>query len=430
MIATDIKTKIPEGWTQEKLGNLFDIIAGQAPHSIYYNDKGLGFPFLKVNSFGVKFPEVDTWTTKSLRDSKEGDVLFSVAGSIGFVNYGINASITRSIFALRPKNNKISQEYLYYLMNYISPTLSNFAGGSAQKVIGKVPINKFEFPIPNLLEQQKITEVLTTIDEAIEKTDAIIEKNKRIKQGLMQDLFRYGIDEHGNIRSEKTHKFKTVKIGNEEMLIPEEWEVATIPDILKKQKNAMKIGPFGSQLKIEYLVNSGYKVYGQENAFNKDFSIGKRYINKKRFNLLKTCELLSGDFIISMMGTIGQCAIIPNNIERGIMDSHLIRLQINEQKFNKDLLWLLIEEYPLIKQQIINLSVGGIMQGLSTKIIRQLMLMLPDIKEQDNITNLLLKISKVIRGEEVNKQKLLSLKRGLMEDLLTGTVRVNSLITN
>jgi len=420
MAVTDTKTIIPEGWSQKQIGRLF---VENKKSRIKVEDafQGGQYPFF---TSGQKVLSRNDYLS-------DGSHLFLATGGVANAKFFEGkASYSSDTYCIVSKD--IDTKLLFYIiwknLSYIN---YHFFEGSGLKHLQRADFKKFKVIFSqNLKEQQKIAEILTTVDEAIKKTDAIIEKNKRAKQGLMQDLFRYGIDKHGNIRSEKTHKFKTVKIGNEEIFIPEEWGVASIPDILKKQKSAMKIGPFGSQLKIEYLVNSGYKVYGQENAFNKDFSIGKRYINKKRFNLLKTCELLSGDFIISMMGTIGQCAIIPNNIERGIMDSHLIRLQINEQKFNKDLLWLLIEEYPLIKQQITNLSVGGIMQGLSTKIIRQLMLMLPDIKEQESITNLLLKINKVIRGEEVNKQKLLSLKHGLMEDLLTGTVRVSSLITN
>ncbi len=106
-------------------------------------------------------------------------------------------------------------------------------GSTGITSIKESDIKKFKVVFPeNPKEQQKIAEVLTTVDEAIEKTDAIIEKNKRIKQGLMQDLFRYGIDEHGNIRSEKTHKFKTVKIGNEEMRIPEEWELGPLSNFI------------------------------------------------------------------------------------------------------------------------------------------------------------------------------------------------------
>jgi type I restriction enzyme S subunit len=79
-------------------------------------------------------------------------------------------------------------------------------------------------------EQRKIAEILETIDNAIEKTDKIIEKYKRIKQGLMQDLLTKGIDENGNIRDEKTHKFKDSPLGR----IPEEWEVVRLGDISNK----------------------------------------------------------------------------------------------------------------------------------------------------------------------------------------------------
>ncbi len=199
--------------------------------------------------------------------------------------------------------------------------------------------------------------------------------------------------------------------------LPKEWQLVTIPDILLNQEGAMKIGPFGSQLKKDYFVENGFKVYGQENAFTKDFSIGNRYVDKARFNTLKSCELFAGDFIISMMGTIGKCAIVPETIEKGIMDSHLIRLQINEKKYQKELLSILIEEFPVIKQQIVNLSVGGIMQGLSTKIIRQLVIPRPEIPEQKTIIDIFDKINKSIdqTSKVINKYK--SIKQGLMQDL-------------
>ena len=82
-------------------------------------------------------------------------------------------------------------------------------------------------PTPPLPEQQKIAEILETVDNAIEKTEKIIEKYKRIKQGLMQELLTKGIDENWQIRSEKTHKFKDSPLGR----IPEEWEVVRLWEV-------------------------------------------------------------------------------------------------------------------------------------------------------------------------------------------------------
>ncbi len=80
-------------------------------------------------------------------------------------------------------------------------------------------------------------------------------------------------------------KFKETEIG----LLPVEWKVLTTEDLLIKQKGGLKIGPFGSQLKKEFLVKDGYKLYGQENIYSNDYTLGDRFIDKKRFELLNSC---------------------------------------------------------------------------------------------------------------------------------------------
>lgn len=121
--------------------------------------------------------------------------------------------------------------------------------------------------------------------------------------------------------------YKLTDIG----VIPNDWEVVTLPNITANTQNAIKIGPFGSALKKELLVKNGFKVYGQENIFDKDMTLGDRYLNLEHFIKLKSCEVKTGDFLISMMGTVGKCFVVPKNIQQGIIDSHLIRIRINEK---------------------------------------------------------------------------------------------------
>jgi len=87
----------------------------------------------------------------------------------------------------------------------------------------------------SLAEQTRIGEVLSTVDLAIEQTEALIAKQQRIKIGLIQDLLTRGIDEHGNLRSEETHQFKDSPLGR----IPVEWEVKTIGQIFQIQLGKM-----------------------------------------------------------------------------------------------------------------------------------------------------------------------------------------------
>lgn len=150
----------------------------------------------------------------------------------------------------------------------------------------------------------------------------------------------------------------------------------------------MKIGPFGSALKKEYFVHEGVKVYAQENVFTGDFSIGDYYITKDKYKELQSCELHPGDLVISMMGTIGACAIFPENAEKGIMNSHLLRLQFNNETVPKYIMYLL-RDSDLIRNQIDRLSVGSIMSGLSSAVVKKLVFSIPKLAEQKKIAECL-----------------------------------------
>jgi type I restriction enzyme S subunit len=207
--------------------------------------------------------------------------------------------------------------------------------------------------------------------------------------------------------------YKQTEIG----VIPIDWEVKTIVDIISK-RNGIKIGPFGSQLKKELLVKRGYKVYGQENVFDKDFEIGNRYLTEEHFEKLKSCNLIFGDFIISMMGTIGKCMIVPENIEKGIMDSHLLRLRLNEKIIKTDLLLHFFSSNLLINQ-VNKLSVGGIMDGLSSGIVKKIQFGLPNtLTEQTAIANTLSDADGLISALEKLITKKRNIKQGTMQQLL------------
>jgi len=208
--------------------------------------------------------------------------------------------------------------------------------------------------------------------------------------------------------------FKMSELGE----IPTNWRILSSEEIVVPEKSAIKIGPFGSQLKKETLTDEGYKVYGQENVFKNDFTLGKRFVNEEKYNQLKTCELLPNDFVITMMGTIGKCAIVPEDADVGIMDSHLLRLRLDEQVYKNDLLLHVIKS-ELIQKQIQKLSVGGIMDGLSSKVIRQIKFPVPSLQEQQKISDILSTIDTQVVQLDSLIDKTKELKKGLMQQLLT-----------
>jgi type I restriction enzyme S subunit len=256
--------------------------------------------------------------------------------------------------------------------------------------------------------------VLSDTDSLIESLDQLIAKKKAIKQGAMQELLT------GKRRLPgfaKSTGYKQTELG----VIPEDWEVRSSIEFC--QKNGIKIGPFGSQLKKDFLVRNGYRVYGQENVFEDDFSFGERYIDSDRFSKLSSCELNPGDFVISMMGTIGECSIVPLDIEKGIMDSHLIKLRVNDSIICSRYLKYFFKT-ELLLEQIKRMSVGGIMDGLSSKIVKGLKICIPSVIEQQHISDVLLGMDQEISFLESKRDKYTQIKQGMMEQLLTGKVRL------
>ena len=204
------------------------------------------------------------------------------------------------------------------------------------------------------------------------------------------------------------------------------WVEKPISDVLKP--NGIKIGPFGSQLKKEILLPDGqYRVYGQENVYNHDFGLGDRYLSKEHFNRLNSCEIIPGDFVMSTMGTIGKCAIVPDSIRCGIMDSHLIRLRIDGKKINPNyLLQLFSDQYHYLSDQTARLAVGGIMDGLSVGIVSNISVIYPEnLDEQNEIVSVLSDMDEAISNLQKLIRKKKDIRQGTMQMLVTGKKRLD-----
>ena len=170
--------------------------------------------------------------------------------------------------------------------------------------------------------------------------------------------------------------------------LPVHWVRRRLRFLLRDGHSGLKIGPFGSQIKLQDLTDYGFKIYGQENVIGRDFRVGYRYLSPESFEELKVYEITQSDVLVTMMGTSGRCEIVPPAICPGIMDSHLVRLRTNEE-ITGEFLRYLIEESHYVRTQIDLLGKGSIMQGLNSSIIKSLDVLLPPKAEQDEIVDFL-----------------------------------------
>ena len=167
--------------------------------------------------------------------------------------------------------------------------------------------------------------------------------------------------------------------------VPTAWQSLAVDALAVQKKGAVKIGPFGSQLKKNELRNEGVRVYGQENVLQDDFRLGNRFIDDAKFDSLRSVQLFAGDVVVTMMGSVGAATVVPDGIPTGIMDSHLLRIQPNTSMIEPEFLAKVLRDSSEIKKQIRARSQGGIMSGLNARIVRSLEVPVPPLPEQRKI---------------------------------------------
>ena len=113
--------------------------------------------------------------------------------------------------------------------------------------------------------------------------------------------------------------------------IPGTWISKKVKFLLKPGKEGLRIGPFGSSLKLEDMVESGIRVFGQENVIKENFSVGSRFISNEKYAELHEYTISPGDILVTTMGTTGRVIVVPDSVDCGIMDSHLVRMRINSE---------------------------------------------------------------------------------------------------
>lgn len=165
---------------------------------------------------------------------------------------------------------------------------------------------------------------------------------------------------------------------------PEGWKALQLRRVFCDVEG-IRIGPFGSALTLNQMVEKGFKVYGQENVISGNFTAGTRFVEQSKYEELKACSIIPGDLLVTMMGTTGRCCEVPEYIETGIMDSHLIRLRFRPEDVVPSYMVLLIDKAHYIKEQISANGKGTIMSGLNSAIIKELWIGLPDTLAQHRI---------------------------------------------
>ena len=358
---------------------------------------------------------------------EEGDIVMSVRGTlgkIGLVKQEHEGSvITANLLRLSPDRSKVNSGWLLQVL--LSPKflgqLENVCSQTTIKTIQVPKLYKILVDCPPLAEQRRISEILSTLDETIEQTEVLIAKHQQIKAGLMQDLFTRGTTPNGHLRptrEQAPNLYKESPLG----WIPKTWEVGRLSDYLDPI-NGIKPGPFGSSITKDNYTASGFRVYGQEQVIAGSLEVGDYFISPSKFAEMRGFEVLANDVLLSLVGTVGCVLVVEPPFEPGIINPRLIRLRPG-----RDIALAHFLKYLLltagIRRQLDSLAGGGTMSVINGKVIRRLVAPLLAIHEQERIVERLDALDQSVISWSDDLSKLRQQKQGLMQDLLTGRMRV------
>lgn len=419
---------LPKGWEKKKLVNISDVKGGKRlPKGYELSDSFNGFPYIRVadmymggiNLENIKYVPLEV--VESIKNYKitVDDLFISVAGTIGIVGEVPsalnNANLTEN--ADKITNIKIDKGYLleYLKSSIIQSVILREMTTSAQPKLAIERIKKIEIRYPqDRKEQQKIAEILSTINKNIEKTIETIEKYKKIKNGLMGDLLT------GKIRIKdgkwvKETEFKYIDgIGN----IPTSWEVKMLSDIT----TFIKDGTHGTHKDIP----GGIPLLSAKDIYNNKVNIPvdcRRISYEDYSNIHKKYIIQKNDILLTIVGTIGRAASVSDMNRRFTVQRSVSIIRVNSENISKYILnYINFYKYQNQLDRLVNASAQG---GIYLGTLGATLIVIPDKEEQNEISNILEKQDQLIEKEEQYLKKLQKLKSGLMDDLLTGRKRVN-----
>ncbi|MFD2360701.1 restriction endonuclease subunit S [Saccharococcus thermophilus] len=307
-------------------------------------------------------------------------------------------------FRFNDINLTIPEFYGYYFRGPIfRREVYPLAQGSTRFNLSKSELIKLKIPIPPVPEQRKIAAILSSVDEAIEKTEAIIEQTEKVKKGLMQQLLTKGIGHT---------KFKKTEIGE----IPEEWEVKNISEVAKVVSGgtpSKQISEYWENGTIPWATPTDITSNDNKYISTTQSMITESALRNSSANLLPV-----GSVLMTSRATIGPRCIntVPMATNQGVKS-----FICDPDVLHNEYLYYLIDK---IKDQFIALASGSTFLEISKSALENFKIPVPPIEEQIEIAKILSSVDEKMSVEKVKKESLQIIKKGLMHSLLTGKVRV------
>ncbi|WP_176475885.1 restriction endonuclease subunit S [Halomonas salipaludis] len=415
-------------WTT--IAELADTNPGSLPAN---TDRGFRFRYIDLGSVDdgaidwqrVQYISYKDAPSRARRVCITGDALFGTVRpnlqSHGYVPGGhIDPLVASTGFTvIRAHEDVADGRYIFFslLSENILRQSVNAAVGSNYPAVTDRDVRQFRLFAPPVEQQSKIADVLASLDTQIQKTEALIAKLEKVKEGLLQDLLTRGIDENGQLRpspEQAPELYKDSPLG----LIPISWEIRNldqIADVVDPQPDHRT--PPAVEDGVPYV---GIGDFDSEGAID---TASCRKVSFSAYEKQKSSfSVTPGDIIYGKIGTLGRPKKLPNGTYA--LSANVVLIQPSSYKA---LLFYALNS-SRTEKQILDITNTTSQPALGIEKVRKLLFPIPELGEAEEISIRLEKLSDCIQREASRLISLNLIKQGLMDDLLTGRVRVTPLL--
>lgn len=420
---------MPVDWLQVPLGEVCRIEIGGTPSRNvprFWADKHSGYPWLSIADLKASrvYDTAERITDAGVRNSNVKPIpantpVMSFKLTIGRAAVaGVNMYSNEAIAAFHADSTVIAPGWLFYelpraALRGISDTAVK---GST---LNKAKLRKLPLELPPLPEQRQIAEILDTLDEAIRKTEQVIAKLQQVKQGLLHDLLTRGIDDNGELRDPDRHpeQFKDSLLGR----IPKGWEVCPACEVCSAVIDCKNRTP--------PVLPEGHPVIRTPNIRDGEFvAEGLVYTDPNSYEAwTQRGKPRGGDVLITREAPVGEVCLLPTWLGPACLGQRMMMYQTDPRQLRSDFMVVAILS-PAVQKALRDAAGGSTVGHVRVADIRSLLLPIPPLGEQGRIAFAWDGNRERLRHESTSLSKLRLLKSGLMEDLLTGRVRVTKLL--
>jgi len=386
-------------WPVSILDKHVDILSGFAFKSSFFNENGEGLPLIRIRD--VVGGQSSTYYSGEYSEDfiiEDGDLLVGMDGDFNRERWsGGRALLNQRVCKITAKGGALDQGYLYHFLPKALLKIHSETPAVTVKHLSVKGIKDIEIPLPLLPEQKRIVAIL-------DKADAIRRKRQQAIQLTDEFLRSVFLDMFGD----------PVTNG---------WEPVPAEKLALDEKGSIRTGPFGSQLLHSEFTDDGIAVLGIDNAVSNTFRWAKpRYISEEKYQELKRYTVRPGDILITIMGTCGRTAIVPDDCPTAINTKHLCCITLDKEKCTPEFLHSYFLMHPVSKDYFLRTAKGAVMDGLNMGIIKELPVYLPPIQLQRKYSVIQKKVIEIKNSIQLTQTGFEELFSSLSQKAFAGTL--------